>query len=325
LRFLVKVASARPHSRAAERIGVTIQYVYFGASGAHTRQPRATGSYGGFTPIPGLNPGGTATLAPGTPYQPGVAEAHLSIDSLSLDFAFVNVSGCVEGPRTSFVAGTPPPVGIVGSSPIVVLYVYVPEGGVGNGDSGAVIDAFDASINELVDNNFVTVSPDPGGTLTTEANVDGWVDTAAGGYTIAADHPNIGSYLSLPTSPLFDQWVDLLDPSPPTALVNGANLTPGRGVTVYALAFYHDPVKQHKEIEKLPREYYANKWIAEIIKGPKETVEDPGFGNYGDPEVIAGELRTLTRRIATLESRLEALGTAFIKAEERPGVGQKQR
>ncbi len=305
---------------------LTIQYVYFGASGAHTRQPRATTSYGGFTPIPGLNPGGTATLASGTPYQPGPPDpSPLVVGPLTLDFAFTNVSGCVEGPRTSFVAGTPPPVGTVGSNPIVVLYVYVPAGGPGNGgDSGAVIDAFNATTNSLVDNNFVTVSPDSGGTLTTEANVDGWVDTEESGYTIAADHPNIGPYGALPTSALFDQWVDLTDPAPPSSLVNGANLTPGLGVTVYALAFYHTPATITKEfLEKNPMEYLKS--LAEMFKGPKESVEYTGFGNYGDPEMVVAQLRVLNQRIAQLESRLETMGSAFIKAEDRPSIRKQKR
>ena len=119
-------------------------------------------SYGGFTPIPGLNPGGTATLTPGTPFQPGIADPTLTIGSLTLNFAFVNVSGCTEGPLNSVVPATPPPVGTVGTSPITVLYVYLPAGN-GGGGSGAIIDAFDESTSSLVDNNFVTVSPDPGG------------------------------------------------------------------------------------------------------------------------------------------------------------------
>jgi hypothetical protein len=300
---------------------LTIQYVSFGAGGTHTRQPRAVSSYGGFTPIPGLNPGGTATLMPGTSYQPGYPP---DLSSMSLAYAFTNVSGCVEGPRTSYVATMLPPMGTVGSNPIVVNYVYVPTGGVGNGDSGAVIDAFDATINSLVDNTFVTVSPDPGGTLTTEANVDGWVDTESSGYTVVADHPNIGPYSTWSTLPLFDRWVELTNPSPLSSLISGANLTPGQGVTVYALAFYHDPVKTKEHYDKNPLEFVA-KNIAEIFKGPKESVEVPGFGNYGDPAEMAGELRVLNARIAGLEARLDAFGSAFIKAEDRPETGGQGR
>ncbi|HEY6327017.1 MAG TPA: hypothetical protein VIW73_10960 [Candidatus Cybelea sp.] len=231
----------------------------------------------------------------------------------------------MEGARTSFVASMPPPMGTVGGDPVTVLYVYVPVGGNGHGDSGAVIDAFDATVNSLVNNDFVTVSPDPGGTLTTEANVDGWVDTQTSGYTITADHPNIGPYLALPTIAFFDQWVDLTDPMPASSLISGANLTPAQGQTVYALAFYHDPVKTAKEIifEKNPSEFVL-KSILEAFKGPKENVENPGFGNVVDPALIAGELRALNQRISGLEAGLERLGSAFVKGADRPQIGKKR-
>jgi hypothetical protein len=220
--------------------------------------------------------------------------------------------------------------------------VYVPVGGGNGGDSGAVIDAFNETTGSLVDNSFVAVSPDPGGTLTGEANVDGWVDTEASGYTITADHPNIGSYLALPTTPLFDQWVDLTNPTPPSSLVSGANLTPGKGVTVYALAFYKNPaVIKHKEllhdkytkeyikeIEKLHKEQILEVGKTVVTEGPgkgfKESVELPGGGNVGDPGLgNAGALSSLDQRISRLEASLKAAakGTAFIKAQDRPPVG----
>jgi hypothetical protein len=329
---------------------LTTQYVYFGSDGAHTRQPRATTSYGGFTPIPGLNPSGTATLASGTPFQPGPAEPTLIVGTLTLAFAFTNVSGCTEGARTSYVAATQPPVGTVGTNPILVLYVYLPTGG-GNGGSGAVIDAFDETAGTLVDNDFVSVSPDPGGTLTTEANVDGWVDTSSSGYTITADHPNIGPYLALPTTAQFVQWVDLADPAPPATLVSGANLTPAKGVTVYALAFYMDPpVKTTKEaliVEKNPKERikewdkehpkeFPDKVPADVhpsakslvteggLKGPKESVELPPGSLGGGPSEASGALSRLSERVARLEASfgLRPRGAAFIKSKDRPPVGK---
>ena len=321
---------------------LTTQYVYFGAFGAHTRQPRATTSYGGFTPIPGLNPGGTATLTPGTSFQPGLADPTLTAGTLTLNFAFVNVSGCIEGPLNSFVAATPPPVGTVGTNPITVLYVYVPTGGGGGDSSGAVIDAFNESTNRLVDNNFVTVSPDPGGTLTTEANADGWVDTSTSGYTIAADHPNIGSYHSWPTTPLFDLWVDLTTPTPPSSLISGADLTPGEDVTVYALAFYKSPVmKSGKDYEKplrvkeVDKEHYkefpdknpADVNLLKVVleKGGKELAEGINPGNLGDPELIVTEVQRLQERLAKLEAELREQGRAFIKSEDRPHVGRPKK
>lgn len=220
----------------------TNQYVTLGASGPHTRQPRSITSYGGFTPLPGLNPGFTDTPTPGSTVGPITLAA--APQQSGFDLAFINLSGCVGGPQTLTWSSAPGTSlsGTVGpTDPIVALYVYVPVGnGNGNG-SGAVIDALDATTNQLLDNDFVTVSPDPGGALTTEANVEGWVSTKDSGYTITADHPNIGPYEALPTTSLFDQWVDLSPTPPPAGLISGWTLTVAHGETVYALALYTDP------------------------------------------------------------------------------------
>jgi len=274
----------------------------------------------------------------------------VTVGSQTFVFAYVSVSGCTEGGLVSFVAGTPPPVGTVGTNPILVLVVYVPVGGpIGVGDPGAVIDAFNVTTGALLDNDFVVVTPDPGGTLTNEANVDGWVDTVSSGYTITADHPNIGPYMALPTNAVFEQWVDLTNPSPPTSLISGANLTPAAGVTVYALAFYSNPavkiIKEFKEVyqDKNLKEHIKEvdkgnfkDHVAEIppyktitnegpFKGPKETVENPGgLGPGGDPGGTIGELGRLSQRVSRLEASLKESqkGKAFIKAEDRPPVGK---
>lgn len=319
---------------------LTTSYVYFGASGAHTRQPRTITSYGGFTPIPGLNPGPSGTLVSGTSYTPGTADP--TEMGATLAFSFVNMSGCEEGPLTSYSASSPP-TGTVGSDPISVLYVYIPVGGGPNGDTGAVIDAFDETSNSLVDNSFVTVTPDPGGTLTTEANVDGWVDTTDSGYTIVADNPNIGAYLSWPTTPLFDKWVDLNSPTP-AGLISGANLMPGEGVTVYALAFYKSPVmkmpkehfpdkpwrvkewdKEHyKEFpDKNPADVHSFKHVVE--KGGKEMVETFNPANLGDPGLMVAEMQRMQEQIGKLLEQFGIQGEAFIKPAERPRVGRRKR
>jgi hypothetical protein len=322
---------------------LTTQYVYFGSSGAHTRQPRAVTSYGGFSPIPTLNPSGTATLTTGSAFQAGPVEANLSIGGTTYAFGFQSVSGLVEGAQVSYTPSTPPPVGTVGTVPVLVLVVYLPTGVGGPGDSGAVIDAFNETTGSLVDNDFVAVSPDPGGTLTTEANVEGWVDTTASGYTITADHPNIGAYSTDPTNAVFDQWVVLTNPNPPGTLVSGANLTPAKGTTVYALAFYKNPVLKFSP-EKNLKEYIKEKEIEKIhvkeqiqdttkafisdnpIKGIKEQVEVPGFGNPGDPGDLGPVVQGLSQRVARLEAAAKAApkGEAFIKAKDRPAVGKKR-
>jgi hypothetical protein len=319
---------------------LTTQYVYFGSSGAHTRQPRATTSYGGFSPIPTLNPSGTATLTTGSAFQAGPVDADMVISGVEYVFAYQNVSGLNEGPQVSFAASTPPTAGTVGTVPVLVLVVYVPKGGSGNGDTGAVIDAFNETAGSLVDNDFVAVSPDPGGTLTTEANVDGWVDTTSTNPTITADHPSIGAYSTDPTNLTFDRWVVLTNPTPPTSLVSGANLTPTHGVgTVYALAFYKVPAKTLPE--KILKEYikeFEKIQVKELIqeggkpfvtdapvKGIKEQVEIPGgIGNTGDPGNFGPVLQNLTQRIAKLEAAAKAApkGEAFIKPKDRPAVGK---
>jgi hypothetical protein len=46
------------------------------------------------------------------------------------------------------------------------MAVYLEDGdGTGNGP-GFIIDAFDVDLGTFVDDDFVTVTPDPGGTLT---------------------------------------------------------------------------------------------------------------------------------------------------------------
>jgi hypothetical protein len=316
---------------------LTIQYVYFAASGSHTRQPRATTSYGGFTPIPGLNGAGTATLMTGSAYQPPPADPTITVGTLVLNFAFVNVCGCTEGARLSFVASMSPPVGTVGTIPILVNYVYLPQGNGSSPTTGAVIDAYNQTSGTLVDNDFVTVSPDSSGSLTTTANVDGWVDTTSSGYTITADHPNIGAYLSDPTNLIFQQWVDLATPTPPTSLISGANLTPGKGVTVYALAFYAVPstptppkLKEVAILEKIhskePEKEYPGAGgvdrpskYTEGIKGPKES-EGYGPGNQGDPGNLSAQVQSLNQRVSTLEANAAQQGAAFIKPADRPSV-----
>lgn len=298
---------------------VTTSYVSFGTSESHTRQPRTITSYGGFTPIPGWNPGPGGTYPSGT-VSPGNAP---TIDGYH--FAFVNVSGGDNGPVTSFSADPQPPlsvpIGGQGGQPnVVVLFVYVPVGNSNGNGSGAVIDAFDATQNVLLDNDFVTVSPDPGGTLTTEANVDGWVNTTDSGYTITADHPNIGPYEALPTTALFQFWSDLLNPSPPTSLISVANLTPAKGETVYALAFYTDPGPK-----KLPPKIHFEPWEKppgdEKTPYPHSEVPSP-LEPGGDPGEIAGQISTLQQRLGQSEADLKSTGSAFIKPEDRPAAGQ---
>ena len=167
---------------------VTYQYVYFSA-GPHQRQPTRSGS-GGFTAIEsssrGDPSGGTFGAPPPPEYQ--------NVGSATFVFSFMTVSGgslTQGGPPagvTSFKRTIPPPPVFVGSLPINVVVVYVPKGG-GPGTPGATIDEFDQTIGQLINDTFVTVTPDLGGTLTTSGNVEGFVATTNSAETSSRFRP----------------------------------------------------------------------------------------------------------------------------------------
>src|ERR1022692_3961735 len=309
---------------------LTYKYVYYSISGAHTRQPRATNS-SGFTPIPGLNSGGTATLQTGTQFQAISADPTHIANNVTYSFAFMSVSGCVEGGQVSFDCTTPPPAGTVGTADVTVLVVYLPPGcGNGNG-SGATIDAFDETTGNLVDDTFVTVSTNgsPDNPLTNSGNVDGYVDTTSNDETITAL-----AYIT-PTGANFDKWrilnSGLTSPSGLAMIVKKGNST-------NALAFYKRPNKFQKEnilkehIKELDKVFFKEssfkvpqKLLGDKFKDAKDMVEGGSFGNVGDPFYLIGDqLQKLNQKIADLETKLATLekGKAFIKSEDRPAVGK---
>jgi hypothetical protein len=213
---------------------VTYNYVYF-KFGRHTRQPRV--SNGGFVPVPGLPAITLSNVQPPSAIQvsPGFLPLSWIEGGVTYSFSFVNVSGGTGGGGTSFDASMPPPAATVGTAPIVVLVVYLPASG-GNGgptDFGATIDAFDESTNQLVNDTFVTASPDGG--QTTSGNVDGWVDTTSNTEKITASQHIMPSNLD------FDKWQNLQPKLTQGIAIAGANLTVSKGTNVYALAFYKSP------------------------------------------------------------------------------------
>jgi hypothetical protein len=217
---------------------VTTNYVFFSSSKAETRAQRHAESNGGFQPA------GPAQYTVGLTPQPypwpqapfGIPPSlPVGAPSPTYKFAFVNVSGGEPGGLTGFDPGNPP-LFTVGSNPVNILVVYVPVGGVGGqGDSGASIDAFDETTGELVNDSFVTVSPDsvpqlPGDSLTSDGNIYGWVDTQNSAETITANPSTIE-----PTNAGFDRWMDLLN----GPLTQGDLVFPAlQGKNSYALAFY---------------------------------------------------------------------------------------
>ena len=215
------------HHVGMPTVPVTYNYVYFG-SGPHQRQPtRTTSGPGGFTLIQS-NTGAMQTTGDVLPL--GAQPENWLVGGHNYQFAFVNVSGGSPSGSNSFVSTQPPPPVTVGSTPIVVLVVYVPTGGGGPG-SGATIDSFDETTGTLFNDTFVSVSPDPSGTLKTSGNVEGYVDTT-NTETITALSP------TSPTGVDFDKWVNLLAPA---STIPGAALTVEKGTSISALAFYKAP------------------------------------------------------------------------------------
>jgi hypothetical protein len=213
---------------------LTVNYVYYAGRGPHTRQPRNTGSYGGFTPIDSLS-GSLGTLGEGSTFNTTLGLMPNQVTDATVNppvtytFAFVNVSGGTNGGQTSFDPNTPPGGATVGSAPIIVQVVYLPPTGVGGGSStGASIDAFDETTGSLVDDTFVTVSPDPNGSLTTSGNVDGWVATT--------NTETIAAYSHLVVSNVdFEKWVSVTGPPTPPA---GLNFTAAQNTNYIVLALY---------------------------------------------------------------------------------------
>ena len=226
---------------------LTINYVYFGAASTHPRQPRPSNAFGGFAPIDDLS-GNPGSLQNGTPFHvlPGQMPSPVSAKNaagkvITYKFSFVNISGGNPSGLTWLDHTRATPAVTVGTSPIVVMIVYLPEGGNGNG-TGAYIDAFDETTNGLFSDNFVTVSPDPPppppGPLTKSGNVDGWVGTTNTETIAAFPHIKRGNVDFAD----FDRWVDMGNPqSPPHGEIAGPNFTATKNTSYYALAFYKSP------------------------------------------------------------------------------------
>ena len=212
---------------------LTYQYLAF-MPGPHQRQPRTASS--GFKVIEiisgGEPTGGTFRAAPAPPTQ--------TVGSETFAFAFMTVSGgaTTDGGAavglTSFDPDNPPDEVFIGSSPLNVVVVYVPTGGGGTGQAtGATIDQFDQTIGQLIDDTFVTVTPDPDGTLTVSGNVEGFVDTTKSAEEI------IALPTTSPTGVDFVGWVKLSPP--PTTMSSSPELEVGAQQSVSALAFYQAP------------------------------------------------------------------------------------
>ena len=162
----------------------------------------------------------------------------MSPNQETFDFSFMTVSGGSQTPGgppvglTSFDSSNPPPPVFIGSAPInvVVVYVATGSGGAGNG-TGATIDEFDQTTGQLINDTFVTVTPDPDGTLTASGNVEGFVATVNAEEIVALPTTS-------PTGVNFVEWVKL---GPPAETSASPTLAVGSAQSVLALAFYQAP------------------------------------------------------------------------------------
>jgi hypothetical protein len=219
----------------ASTVSVTYNYVYF-SYGPHTRQPRTLGANGGFNSIATQSGGQQST---GNTFQPGQLPSTETVGQGKFDFAFVTITGgsaMANGPTVGVTSTNPaaPPQVVVGTQNITVLAVYVPVGGGGGGNgTGATIDSFDETTGSLFNDTFVSVLPDAGG-VTTNANVNGFVDTTNTAETITALSP------TQPTGVNFSRWVQLVPQQAVTP--NGNQMAVGKGVSTIALAFYDAPL-----------------------------------------------------------------------------------
>jgi hypothetical protein len=112
----------------------------------------------------------------------------------------------------------------VGASPLTITAWYFPEGGIGNGESGIIDDAFSAALGTFIDDTFVTVTSDP--SLTSDANVVGVVPTASAETLQAA--LNVTS-----TTEPFSKWRSYGAGTPSGATLNVPAGSDGLAIAVY--------------------------------------------------------------------------------------------
>jgi hypothetical protein len=261
-------------------VACSFNYVYFQGGSGHSRRPRSNPPAGGLLPVPLANLSYTAGLPEGVPISTAAfdAPAQLQDGQDVVNYVFLSIAGAQSGNQTWIVpAGYPlsltqlqAAIGNVvpGANPVTINFVYGPP--VGSGppppptDSGASIDCYFAGTASLVDNVFVSVSPDNGATAI--ANNDGWVDTWTTAETITADF-----YISPDgvdpneVSAVFDRWINMLNPMD-TSAFSGDVLNAAEKGNYYALALYRvDPCQSWRtlianfNISDYPNEAAADK------------------------------------------------------------------
>jgi len=205
----------------------------------------------------------------------------------------------------------------VGTTPLTLVAWYLPIGGdPGTGSSGYVIDAFSDALNDFVDDDFVSVSPDA--SLTSDANVVGWVPTASAEELKAVPG-------SIHTGETFEQWIGGM----PTADIDDlAAKSSG-----YAIATYHRRSVPIPKVDDRYAQFVQILWgivndAPGAVLGPNGPIPiDPGWGSLLERVARAAVLASAgahvkgsaeVRRIALneVQAAVKELGAAL----ERGGL-----
>ena len=188
---------------------VDIDYRLINPAGHH-RQPR---NPGGWTALPG----GSHFDATGT--EPITSDAP---EFASKQFVFWSASDGTHGQTTTNTHISQP----VGSSALQLTAWYLPTGGDGPpGPSGFLLDAFSVAHNDFVNEDFITITSD--GSLTSEANVAGFVPTSSAQTGRASDH-------LVETGEPFESWIG-------ASTASGRDATFAQGTFGFAIATYRSP------------------------------------------------------------------------------------
>jgi hypothetical protein len=172
----------------------------------HHRQPRSSTTWTAL-------PGGSSFESPSGSFVN--ATASLVPDA---QFVFWSASDGSGGQTTSSTSIHQE----VSSTALAVTAWYLPVGGIGGpGQSGYLLDAFSVAHGDFIDDSFVDVTSDA--SLTSDANVIGWVPTARTQTLVAR-----GSVQS--TGESFDQWIGI-----PAA---DKTATASEGASGFAIASY---------------------------------------------------------------------------------------
>lgn len=328
-------------------VPVTLRYVYTPVSGGLTLRHHSISSSTPPSPVeadipptlPGALPTGgiTSLLTDGDSYWPTPTVAP-TFAGYAFMFWSVGYSGTSSLPNYVVTQQSLPSAVTISGSGVQIWAWYMPTGGSGPTPPPQVwIDAFDMSISNFSnDPNIVTVTPDPGGTLTANANSQGVVPTSSSAEDILA-------YSKLTDGAIFDYWGYIFGPTTPSVLVDKINYmqldasqNAGTEGPAFWLAFYKSPPKLKEELKEKEWRKEKEKWEEKAEKEGKDfrTKEaGPDILKQTGPELPSpynqetegwlastATIRRLSDRIENLE-RQAASGQAFIRPEERPPVG----